>query len=156
MENVQDSGVDFVEGEWQSFQLSADAVERYWEGIEVALDSAPHLWEHLDTKDYMFTLLTSGMAQCWVVFHGNRHTCTYFTKVNSFPSGTTVVTVWWMVGDLEDSLPTLADTMKHFCLSIGAQYFEVEGRTGWERMLRKYGMVKDRVILRTTVMERMH
>lgn len=142
--------------EWHSFQLTSDAVDRYWGGIEIALDSAPHLWELFDTKENLYYILSRGLAQCWVVFKGDEHKCTYFTRVNEYPSGAKLVTVWWMVGDLEDSLPTLHDTMYDFCIKMGAQYFEVEGRPGWERMLRPYGMVRDRVILRKTVTERMH
>jgi hypothetical protein len=149
LEELQEEG-------WHSFQLSAEAVDRYWEGIETALDHAPHIWERFNTKESLYSMLTTGFIQCWVVFLGEEHMCTYFTKVNTYPSGVKEVTVWWMVGELEDSLPVLCDTMRHFCLSIEAHAFEVEGRPGWERMLKNFGMVKDRVILRKTLTERMH
>lgn len=145
-----------LDGKWTVVQVPAEDLPSFWAQIEEALDFAPEIWNQLDTKQNIFYALRNGYSQCWVIFRGDEALTCAFTRLLEFPSGVRVVRMWGMVGELDDSLPVIGDALRQYCVRQGATKFEVEGRFGWERLLKPFGMKRDRVILSTDVRERMH
>lgn len=156
MEHVPGLIEERGEEKWTVVQVRPHELDACWGRIEAALDHAPEMWSELDTKENIYASLRDGYCQCWIAFRWDEAITCMFTRLLEFPSGIRVVRAWGMVGELEDSLPVLAVHMRAYCARQMATRFEVEGRLGWMRLLRHFGMEVERVILKIDLKDRMH
>lgn len=148
--------VAFELDNWQVIPIPPSEILNCWQQIEASLDHDPEVWNVLDTKESIQRNLLHGLSVAWATFYGDRHLSMMMTRILDFPSGVRVLSIWFMAGELDRSLPIMSDAIRAYAIRIGAHHVEVEGRRGWAKVLAPYGFKETRVTLRAPVMERMH
>lgn len=86
-----------------------------------------------DTVAEIERAIFSNQAQLWC-----GKDAAVVTKIQTYPGGERVLMALWMAGDIEDAM-AMASGIESFGRSMGCTSALIEGRKGWERLLRKHG-----------------
>jgi len=120
-------------------------IEKYWPQIEQALDVQPELWDVANTKDSLLARALAGHIQVWALATNDVLHVVFFTQLYQTVT-TTIFQIFWAYGeDLISSMPFVNDAFDSFAAAQGASRIEVQGRKGFEPLLKRIGYNVDYV-----------
>lgn len=120
-------------------RVHGDEFTVYWPFIEIELDRVPHIWEPWWSKEDLYVGVISGRFQLWGAGTKTAIQIMVFTQVAEFPAGPILQGVIVVGNSLEENLPVLAGAMENFARIMQCKRFEIHGRRGWGRKLKRYG-----------------
>ena len=120
-------------------------IAKYWPQIEQALDVQPELWNVANTKDSLLDRALAGHIQVWALDTNGTLHVVFFTQLYRTIT-TTIFQIFWAYGErLVSSMPFVNDVFDNFAAQQGASRIEVQGRKGFEPLLKKLGYGLDYV-----------
>lgn len=128
--------------------FTVDELMHYWPDIAQSLALVPHTWEDSYTLDSLLHGALEQKLQVWAVGDDTRHRVILFTDVLLTSAGDRHLRIFLAVGQgIVEYLPMLDATLDRFAEIQGCSHVFIEGRDGWERMLRSIGFKKRHITL---------
>lgn len=135
----------------EAFLVSSDrAVKRvlgeefaiYWPYIEAELDKIPEIWNLWWDKEQIYNGIISGRFQLWGAGSREEVHIMLITQVADYATGSVLQAILAFGNKLDENLSMMVATMESFARSLGCKRFEIHGRPGWTRKLRRFGKAR--------------
>ncbi len=128
--------------------FTLDEVVHYWPDIANSLAKVSHIWDDCYTLDSLLHGALEQKIQIWSAGDDIQHKIILFTDVLLTPEGNRYMRIFLAVGEgIEEYLPMLDATLDRFAQIQGCTHILIEGRSGWERLLKPIGFKKRHVAL---------
>lgn len=116
----------------------------WWPQFEAALKDSRELLVDSFTNEAILAAIVGSRIQMWVV---SAETAEVFILSQFYQTETTTVfQIFWTYGEnFQKYLPLLADGFDQFARHHGATKIEIQGRKGFERLIKPYGYELDYV-----------
>ena len=126
--------------------LNSEHVTLAWPHFVPALKETWHLLADVWTEDNLLVAAMTGRVQLWAYKEGDELKGRFLTQFYQTET-TPIFQIFWAYCDgLEEMLPILSDAFDNFAASNGATKIEIQGRRGFERMLKRQNFDVDYVV----------
>lgn len=117
--------------------VAPEKLDAYWPAISRELKKIRHTWERYWTLESLKYGVLRGNFQLWISGKEGEFSMVLFTQILQYPAGD-ILQAFLAFGKLEENIPVLAATMEHVARVAECSSFEIQGRAGWSRLLKKY------------------
>ena len=128
-----------VEGEYSVLIVPPELIASIWSSLEPLLLERSDLWEMAQDLETIRTLLEAGALGLWSVAKDGVQLIWVITLFKVYPAMRTLNVCWAMGEKLESYLPMLLEALELFAARNDCSMVVIEGRKGWERVLKPFG-----------------
>lgn len=121
------------------YMLGKEQLEHYRRQIDECLDADPVLWNRRfnDKEDIWHNVFTD-YVQMWAVCDADCIHCVFMTEIVSRPRR--ILRLFWAYGQgLVKSFPLVDMVVDRFATGMECEEIEIEGRRGWEKVIKANG-----------------
>jgi hypothetical protein len=156
--DIQQYGEDPVPvGNYWLRQVDSRFIPKLWPELRKVLLQHSHLWDTEHTIESLYGHFRDGSIQLWVIGQEEGAYMYFVTTITEYPAGKVFEIVLGVGSNLFDFLVPSIEYLKHYAAVLGCTGFEILGRPGWMRPLKKLGFDVRSVRMRTSVkLERIH
>lgn len=126
----------YTDSEFRVELLTPEAYAHFWPMISKELDKIPQYWTHWWTKEFLRGAIFNGV-QIWGVGTENAMNLVVYTQVVHYPALNLFQIVLALGNNLDKALPILEAMFEKIAHDQGCQQFEIIGRRGWGRKLKR-------------------
>jgi len=122
--------------------LEPDRVQLYWPEIVRQLNECPQVWRKWWTLDALYDAAAAHYIQCWAVGTEDSIHGMAFSRITELPTGSFFQVFLSCGHGLIEKADEIEATWERFADYHNCVMAEINGRPGWERVLKKRGFEK--------------
>ena len=143
-----------VQGVYSVHTVPGVMIESIWPQLETKLMERSDLWELGQDPESMKIALQCGMFHLWTVTKENEQLIWVITSFRAYPACRVLAVSWAMGERLEEYLPVLLDGLEEVAAKNFCRFVLVEGRRGWERVLKPFGYAHLQAVMGKEIVDR--